>query len=321
MSLRSLSLLASLALWSFQCSARPPERDGIALELRKDSVVADTRIVLSDVVIIDGSNYTAEVWADIPLGRAPRIGQVARFNRMQIEHAIQRHSPDATAIIWSGAAAVGVHRRARLLPSQLISDAAIAGIKTQFADAPGSTTVELAEPVGDTEVPLGSVDLRLRTAPAMLKAGRASVWIDIFINNEIYRSVVVRLKVAVRRQAWVALHAAPQGTLLNARDFVLADTEEGSTAMVPTASKVQPFRSARAIRAGQPLSYADILLDGTVIRGDRVRVLINAGQIGIETGAIAMANGGPGESLSVRPFGARDIITGRVSNAGTVVIE
>ena len=56
-------------------------------------------------------------------------------------------------------------------------------------------------------------------------------------------------------------------------------------------------------------------------RGDQVRVLVKAGQIGIETTAIALADAGPGQVLQVRPSGGKDAIAGRLDQTGTVTIE
>jgi flagella basal body P-ring formation protein FlgA len=286
-----------------------------SLELRQEALVDHARIVLSDVAGVPAG------FASIELGRAPRIGYVERFSRMQIEQAIRRHVVIAGAPNWSGAPAVAVRTKTQGVSAQALVEVAMTAAAAQFGGVGRNLSLSLATPLSDVEVPVGRLQLRPRAVPANVRGGRAPVWVDLLVEGEFYRTVAVQLAIAARQQVYVARFRLEPGALAQAQDFAPADTDVAGADVVPADRPLLPFRVGRAIRAGQPLMPAAMLQTGQIMRGDRVRVRIDAGQIGIETAAVAMSDARPGEALNVRPAGGRDVVTGRVSQSGTVVIE
>jgi flagella basal body P-ring formation protein FlgA len=227
---------------------------------------------------------------------------------------------DAGAVNWSGAAAVAVRTKTQSVSAQTLSDAAMSAVRAQFAANGRNVTVALSAPPADVELPVGQIAVRQR-GRVKVQAGRAPVWLDLLVENQVYRTVVVQVSVSARQQAYVALHAMATGALVGAQDFALTDTEVAGLDVVPADQLLMPFRVAHAIRAGETLTPAAMLASGKIMRGDEVRVLIQAGQIGIETAATAMNDAHPGEVIRVRRAGGSDIVSGRVSQSGAVIIE
>lgn len=285
-----------------------------SLELLEAALVDHARIVLADVARVPARLALVE------LGRAPRIGYVERIDRLRIEQAIRRVSNHGT-LTWSGATSVAVRTKTQCIAAKALVDVAMAAAAAQFGGAGRDLTISLAAPVADVDVPAGRVTVVPGPVPARMQSGRATVWVGLVVDGEPYRSVPVRFAIAARQQVYVARMPLPVGAFAQARDFDLAEAEVDDANVVPTESLLPTFRIGRAIRAGQPLVRAAMLQSGQIMRGDQVRVRVEAGPIGIETSAVAMTDARPGEALKVRPAGARAVVAGRVSHSGYVVID
>lgn len=321
MPIRSSLLLAAAALLPMHPYARPLGTADLSVELRAEALVDHARVALADVAVIHADGAQAAALGAIELGRAPRVGYVERFSRGQIEQAIRSTTPNAGAVSWSGATAVAVRTGAQTVAAQFMSQAAIEALRRHLAGMGGRTTISVETPPADVLVPVGQLELRPRALPARVQNGRAPVWIDLHVNGELYRSVVVRLAVSVHQQAYLARHEIDAGALVTSADFEIAEADVAGTDPLPAQQPLAPFRAARALRAGQPLTSAAMLAGGTILRGDQVRLTIRAGAIGIDTAGVAMDDAGPGQPVRVRPSGSQDIVTGRLGPSGAVIID
>jgi flagella basal body P-ring formation protein FlgA len=314
-------LLGAAALLPMHPLAQPSTGAGPSVELRANALVDHARIALADVALIHASKDQAAKLGSVELGRAPRIGYVERLSRSQVEQAIRRTIGDAGPLEWRGAAAVAVRTKSQNVAAPALAQAAIMALQPQVGVTGAQVNLTLAARLNDVEVPLGQLELRPRAQPIMVRGGRAPVWIDLVVDGEVYRSVMVQLAVAAHRPAYVAKHAIEAGAHAGADDFAVADADLADADALSTDQPLAPFRAARTIRTGQALSPGAMLASDKVMRGDQVRLVVHAGQIGIETAAIAMADAGPGQLVRVRPSGSQDIVTGRLSPSGTVTID
>jgi flagellar basal body P-ring formation protein FlgA len=316
MLVRSLTLLAACA-FSCVASASP-----LAIALRADAVVANARVTLADVAAIDAQQPMAAALGKLELAHAPRIGYTERLTRAQLEQIIRRHAPaDTSPINWSGAYSVSVRTRSQAVAGQLLMAAATDGLQAQFAATGLKLAAQVLTEPADIDVPAGHLELRVRPLPQSALSARMPLWVDLVVDGAVYRSVVVPLAVTARRQAYVAAHAMESGAWVTSADFTVADASVAGINTVKVEGTLAPFRLRQELKAGQPLATDAVNASGRVLRGDQVRLVVSAGQIGIETSAIAMAEGAPGQLIAVRPLGAKDIVTGRVSQSGSVTIE
>jgi flagella basal body P-ring formation protein FlgA len=311
-----LFLLAGACAVTCFASAAP-----LTIELRSSVLIGHARIALADVALVRAQPLAATL-DKLELAPAPRIGYVERLTRAQIERAIRRQpGVDGAPIAWSGADSVSVSTQSQPVAGAKLAAAAVAAVRQQYSGSGASLAVApLAQP-SDLEVPAGRLELRARPVAAAALAARTPLWVDLVVDGAVYRSVVVPLAVTLRRAAYVANHAIERGAWVSLADFDVADASVAGIDALPVQGDLEPFRVREALKAGQTLATGAVNASGKVLRGDQVRLFVSAGQIGIETAAIAMADGGPGQMISVRPLGANDNITGRVGQSGTVTIE
>jgi flagella basal body P-ring formation protein FlgA len=81
------------------------------------------------------------------------------------------------------------------------------------------------------------------------------------------------------------------------------------------------WRLRRAMQPGQLLARALLPASGTVFPGDTVVVQAHSGAIGIDMPAVVQAEAMPGELVVVRTRHSSETLTGRLTAAGTVLIE
>jgi flagella basal body P-ring formation protein FlgA len=322
MPFRTAPVLTAVAMMPLQAMAQLPAEAGATLELRQEALISHQRVTLSDVAVLHTRGAQSQAMGSIPLGRAPRIGQVERLSRAQIEQAIRRHHGVPVTPSWTGAASVALRTQAQMVSGQDIRQTALDAVRAQYRAEGTALAVELALPLSDYEVPIGVITIKVRPLPpAGERGGRMAVWVDLYVQGEMYRSVVVQLAVSLRRQAYVALHSIAPGATATAQDFVLRDADVDTSPGVAVNEPLLPFRAARVIRAGEPLTAAAMLSSGSFMRGDRVKLQVRSGLIGIEMAGVAMDDGQPGQLLRVRPTNGRDIVTGRVSQSGAVILD
>ncbi len=316
---RSL-LLSACALWPVFAFAQQNGPSSVTLELRANALVDHARIALADVATIQGD--AASTLAHIELAQSPRVGYVERLTRAQIEQAIRRHAGGTqAALVWSGATAVAVRTQAQTVKADDLAEAAMAAIRQEFAGARRDLTLKLAGPVSDVEVPGGAVQLRARALRTPALAPHVALWLDVLVDGAVYRSVVVPMSAQVQQPAYVALHAMEQGAWAGPQDFAIKPADVTGTVALSTDAPLARFRVLQALKPGQVLGAAALAGGNMILRGDQVKLLIRSGQIGIETSAIAMADAGPGQTLAVRPSGGNEVVSGRVTQSGSVTIE
>lgn len=319
------SWLAGLILLC--CSAiANPLGPVLELELREQVWLDRPSIRLADLAKVNAEGEAAhavnKVLQQIELGQAPRIAYVDTISRAQIETVLRRRSGKlAYQLHWRGAASVAVHSQAQTLDNAKLEQVAKLALSQQIGSGFEQVEMVLASPLPPVEVPMGEVQMRARALSAPVLQARMPVWLDVLVAGTVYRSVVVPFNVQVQQKVFVAKHPISAGSVVG-RDDVELKLESVLGLSAPALRELPAnWRTAQSIRAGQVLSQAMMSQEGMVLRGDKVRVQVRLGAIQIETEGVAMSSARPGQKLEVRREKNHDVVVGRVSADGSVVIS
>ena len=308
------------------CSAiANPLAPVIELELRDQVWLDHASIRLADLAKVnvegDAAHAVNQVLQQIELGQAPRIAYVDTVTRAQIEALLRRRSGNlAYQLQWRGAASVAVRSQAQTLDNAKLEQVARLALSQQIGSGFEQVEIVLASPLQQVEVPLGEVQIRARALTTPVLQARMPVWLDVLVAGAVYRSVVVPFNVQVQQKVFVAKHAISAGSVVG-RDDVELKLESVLGLSAPALRELPAnWRTAQSIRAGQVLSEAMMSKEGMVLRGDKVRVQLRVGMVQIETEGVAMSSARPGQMLEVRREKNHDVVVGRVSADGSVVI-
>ena len=291
----------------------------LALTLREHVQLDHARIVLGDVATLaDGAS--AEL-ASLDLGPAPRVNAIERISRAQIALLVRRRLQQPV-LAWSGADSVSVQRLSQPVPGSVLGDAAVAALLDAYgARFPGLQASAPALPA-DVDIIFGGYTVKARALDASRLPARAAVWLDLMVAGQVQRSVVVPVTLAWQRPVYVARRALPAGSMVQSGDFEVREQNVAGLDAQPVAGTGTPgWRLRRAMVSGQVLARGLLPASGTVFPGDTVRLQARSGAIGIDVAAVVQAEAAPGQLVAVRALHSSDTLTGRLSAAGTVLIE
>lgn len=294
----------------------------LALALRAQVQLDHARIVLGDVAELPSD--AAPGLAQLDLGPAPRVHAVERLTRDQLALLIRRrfHQP-LPALAWRGADSVTLQSMTQAVAGVALTQAAVDAVLATFAARhPGLEAAVQAVPA-DVEIALGDYKITARALDAPLLPARAAVWLDLVAGGQVARSVVVPVTITQRREAYVARRRLAAGSVVQPDDFEVREENVAGLHARPVAASDQGghWRLRRALQPGQVLVQDMLPAPGTVFPGDRIRLLAHSGAIGIEVDAVVQAEAAPGQLVAVRPNNSSDTVAGRLTVAGTVVIE
>lgn len=302
-------------------AASPQGVPALALTLRQDVQLDQPRILLGDVAVLPAG--AASALARLDLGAAPRVNAVERLSRAQIALLIRRRLPQPPeALAWSGAESVNVQRRAQSVAGSVLGQAAVDAVLAAYGPRFPGLQAALASQPGDVDIVPGAYTIKARALDTARLPARTPVWLDLLVDGQVQRSVVVAVGFTWQRPAYLARRSLAAGSKVAPDDFEVREMNvAGLDAQPVNAAGQGGWRMRRPLQAGQVLTSAQVPPGGTVFPGDTVLLQARSGAIGIDVEAVVQAEAAPGQRVAVRTRHSSDTLTGRLTAAGTVVIE
>lgn len=321
----SLSLCSRLAagLLSFVCATACSGE--LTVVLREQALVQGARYTLDDLAEVSTNGADAPAARALGaqmIGPAPLVGQLSMLSRNELDLLLQGRAQAAGhTLIWAGAQRVRIRSAAQELDSAVLLAEARAHLAQAFA-ADGTLEASLITPLPVLAVPTGLLRYQGRLAdPSRLRA-RMAVWVDVMAGDTVYRSVLVPLAVTALRPVLRARRPLPAGALVSPEDVALEKAEVAAldyVALAPAALG-QGGRLRQPLAAGQVLAAGQLMPTDVVMRGDRVRLVVQAGSIAVETSAYAQADAQMGQQIRVRPEHSNETVMAIVTAPATVSV-
>lgn len=288
----------------------------VVIALRPEVLLSGARLTLADVAEVSApDDAVRRAFNAVVLGRAPMAGYLERRGRAELDMALRGQAlASGHTIVWRGADSVKIRSLTQPLDQDRLLELARQCLQQAFGADGARLDASLAAPLPDLVAPAGPLEYRARLASASRLRARMAVWIDVIAGETLYRSVVVPLAVTAQRGVYVARRALPAGSMATAADFVETRQDVAALADVALAPGALPHggRVREALAAGQVVTVRQMAPADMVLRGDRVRLVVSAAGIGIETSALAQADAVVGQRVSVRPERSNELVTARV---------
>lgn len=321
-------ILRILALFVFLTSSHSWAGSGaetVHLTLKSEVIVNTGDVKLGDVAQISTSKQALQKSLEsLLIAKAPRVGYVEQITRLQLISLLKaRRDSGALQMEWSGSNLTKIRTSAQTIPTANLSEAAIEGVRTQLASQFPELEIKLVSAPKEVAVPNGDIVLRIRPVDVNQLYAKIAVWIDIFVNENIYRSVVVPLYLQLESNALVARRNVPEGSNASVADFELhRENIVGLTGVVVKSDLANgSVRLSKAIAQGQILTSKHLAQAGAVLRGDSVKLIYADAVISLETRAQAEQNGQIGDLILLKLNNNADSITGRIVSAGVVEVQ
>jgi flagella basal body P-ring formation protein FlgA len=285
-------------------------------------VVQARHVTLAEVAEIraDDPAFGAALGA-VRLGKSPRVGHAERLTAAEVQRLVRAQvAPQfghlGERIAWAGARAVVLDIAAAPYDGAAIVAAAIAHAARSLEGA----QIRAAEAAPALLLPAGEVTLRARDAgPARRPYSRQVVRVDVLLDGEFYRSVVVPLLVSQPGHALVARRALSAGQLVVAEDFEARLLDLAALRGEAARSEDAAGRAlARPLAAGEALLRGAVREPLAVNRGDVVTLRLKNGAVEVESRALALSSGGVGQTVQVKPAASDATLHAQVLSEGVV---
>ena len=318
--------LTALAAWAFGASAAPAASAlvSVQLALRENVTVSGHGVTLGDLAQVSSEPASAgAALAALALGQAPHVGYTTELTRLQIEQLVRARTPALKRLDWSGANAVKLRAASQSLAAARMIDAGSAFLQGRLGPRFDSVSLEALGINQDIDVPLGAITLTARGADQPTPYRRIPVWIDIAIDGQPCRTMVVHYAVKAVRQVCVARRALGAGSAISSADCdaVAQDVAGPDPQPLPLAALDAPLRLRQALRLGDTLKSGQVASATTVLTGDQVALVLSQPGLVLETRARAEQDGKPGQLIKVTPERADHPVLARIVSANLVQAE
>ena len=253
----------------------------------------------------------AAVSADAEIGYAPLPGARRVVETAELLRLAARFSVDAT-----GAPAICFERRTAEPDPDKMMQAMRASLEAPDARIEIVEYLRRPAPQGDFDFPSGGLmppatgrDTALWNGSVRYDGRRFPIW--------------VRVRIAVREQAVVAVEPLKPGRVIEAADVKLEQIETFPRRR-PMAAQLEAVVGRvprRAISAGSPISPDALDEPLQVAKGDTVQVEVRSGAAVLRLEARAESAGRRGQTIPVRNPDSGKIFRARVQDKGQVVME
>lgn len=271
--------------WSAAASATPRA----TIDLLPQAEIQGDTVVLGQVARLhSGDLDLMRRLVHLPLGRAPRPGEVALLPQEGLRLWIRRQTGLTGAEVdLHGSPEARVLAAARRVKGEAIGQAAVAAWRRWAGANPaGAGDVQVRVPVRDVDVAGGAVRLEPRPIEHGAARTQAVVWVEIWSGDAIVRTVPVSLRVPA------------------------SAVDGGSAAGADT-----PLLHAAAGRPSGSRGPAEVL---GVVRGEWATLRSVAGPIVLEMAVEVLQDGRAGDKVRVRQRGTGGPVLARVVGPGQV---
>jgi len=295
---------------------------GVTVTLAEKAEVRGLDITLDEIATVraDDPQLAAKV-AAANLGYAPAPGYHRILRSDLVQFDLRRALP-GVQIEVVGAERCRVDILTETIESEHLWTLATAQMEGFFEGLDAS--IRRDGELGLVQVPVGSVPTELKAAivERMPDAGPKQVAVQLWVDGDLYRTVHVPFRVALREPRWVLKASVPAGQVLDPSLFELRRVEvtADSAASGLAVEALHGTVAARPIAASSVVTERDIQRPIAVRKGDLVTVTVKGRGVQAEALGTAVTDARIGESLRVMLNDTKRELTGRARAGGKIEI-
>lgn len=309
-------LACALLAASFWCTDATAEAaDGVVPVLRADVVVADELVRIRDLVDNAGAS------GDIPVFRAPDLGQVGAVPTARVVHALAKHQ--LGQIDTKGITEISVARAARTFSRRDIENRVAAALNAQ----PGLAAAELAltfdREVRTLDVEPTAGDLRTVRAHYEPSTSRFDVSFEI-PGSEAAKRLRLHYTGTAILTTEVAVLTRPiaRGEVIRASDLLI---ERRPKAAIPggamdTVERITGLAARRTLQVGQPLRASDLMKPELVRQNEPVTITYEMPGLLLSLRGKALNSGAEGDVVEVLNIQSKRTVQAVVTGPARVTL-
>jgi flagella basal body P-ring formation protein FlgA len=322
--IRSMLLTTFALLAGLGASLEPAAAQSRAAELSDAPSLKATAIVMGDIVRIGDLVEHAGAVADVPIFRAPDLGQTGSVPVASVLAAIQGHH--LVGLDSRGLSEVAVTRAARAISAKDVEARILLALAGKYG-LPDSSNLAV---IFDNEVRTFDVEASAsgELAVAHLSYEPRTTRFDIAFElpgSLVARRLSLRFTGSLTEtfETVVPTHEIAQGQVLNVADLAIERRPKSnlSSSTLTTIEQAQGLSAKHALRAGQVIRQADVAKPGLVGRGETVTIVFQVPGIMLTILGKANEPGALGDVISVLNVQSKHTIQATVVGPGRVSVN
>ncbi len=283
--------------------------------------VSDPVITLGDIVHFSEDSPTATALASNPVGQAPPPGESTTLDSGKIYRYLQATVKLPHDLQWNGSPLVTVERLGiTITPARIqeIIDHYLEQNKTNLPKA----AIQFIPSVLPMPfiIPMGALTYQvIPSDPTILGSSRIAI---IFkVDDKVVKNMSVRGRIEAIGEVVVAAVPLRKGTILQANQLRLKRMDLGELQQPGSDPKnLIGKRLTRSLRSGSPVLASMLESLPVIRRGEKVRIVIDAGAMQLSATGFSHNDGRIGDMVRVQNISSNKIIYCRVAAPGLVEV-
>jgi len=283
-------------------------------------------ILLGDIATISGddANRVNEL-KQLKIGNAANPGSSVVLTNELLGARLVGAGGNYSDIVWNVAEPITITTKSQLISSEMLADLAKSYINEQLTPSKDAKEyhvdgVDLPNPV---IAPDGKLTLKV-TLPYGIKYNvPTNATVNIYIDDRLYSSSIVRFKVRVYEQVAVVGQTLPVKHIITRDDlhFEKLDTSKMAPGYITKIDSVIGLETRRILKNGTPLN--SYMLEKPVIIKQlaMINIMSNVNGIVVKTSGQALQDGREGNVIRVKNVSSNKVVTGKVIDGSTVEVS
>jgi flagella basal body P-ring formation protein FlgA len=289
---------------------RPP-----APSLKAEAIVTGEIVRIGDLV------DNAGAVADVPIFRAPDLGQTGNVSATRVAAAVRPHQ--IAELDTRGLSEVVVTRSSRMITAKDFETHILRALASQSgAQNYKNLTLTFDNDVRSIYVEPNGTELRIARVSYEPRSGRFDVWFDVSGSAARRRPLRLTGTLTETFEAVVPVRALAAGDVVHASDLTTARLPRAqySAAVVTTPEQAAGLAARHALRPGQLIRQADLMKPELVGRGESVLITYRVPGIVLAIRGEAKEGGALGDVINVINVQSKKILQATVTGPGHVSV-
>lgn len=252
---------------------------------------------------------------------SPLPGKSREISRAQVVIAMRRGKISDDAYELRCPTRINLVRTQAMITGQMLFNTA-----KSFAESairwPGTTAVEPGRLPADQSVPVGKLELRVKSDTQNVRKGQNSIPVEIAVDGNVYRMIQVTVMVKVLAPVLVATKAIARSEALSSANTAL---EMRDITRLPDDICLEApgsdMTASLPISQGSMIRKQWIVAPPAVKAGDAVIVIVESDGVRVSDKGTAVQDGRPGDQIKVRLGKDAREIRGTIAEPGIVKIS
>ncbi|MBI3868676.1 MAG: flagellar basal body P-ring formation protein FlgA [Verrucomicrobia bacterium] len=279
--------------------------------------VASAGVFLDQVVAGAETNAALHV----RLCDAPVVGRATQLTAAQVKAMVLAVAPAWSSQTWTGAPAVQITRRMRMLPAAEVLQALTESLQKEAIHDQGELELRFARPWVPAPIADEPYQARCLDVPAAGLSPSVFLRFELVSGAEIIGTWQTPVEARLWRKVWVARQPLKRGAVVQDSDIGLErkDVLRAQRELLGEDFDAERgWQVAEPVNVGQMLSKRSVQLRLVVQKGQMVDALLKDGALSIAIKAEVLDPGAPGQIIRIRNPNSRRELRGKVINEQTV---